>query len=395
MASRHTCFRHLMKNEPKFVETKLHHLFGALGAKNSKLRNNHSAMSGSKDQDSGWGRLTRGAPLAVLVAVALYIIYRLLPVLELVALAALVALILRTTLQWFQKFVKVPWIAAMMLLGIVVAFGLLLILVVVPSFFQEAQTLSLALPKYLNSLIKLSRRLHNHASFVPDLSQGLEQLKGLLNRVVSLLPLLLRETLSVSIETVATLILALYMAYNPDSLIQGMLRLAPHREHGRIKRLLKSIQVRLEGWIFGTGLGMLIIGGGAIVGLWILKVPLAISFGILAGILEVIPYVGSIVGTLLPALVALTISPVKALLVVVFFLILNQVDVHLIQPLVMGQRVHLHPVVVILAFLCFGKLLGFIGLIIAVPAAAVLMTIIEDLTEEVSQEEEPALVDPQ
>lgn len=348
-------------------------------------------MSDSSQNNSGWGQLTRGAPLAVFVAAGLYIIYRLLPVLELVALAALVAIIFRTTLRWFQNLVKVTWLAVLILVGIVVAFMLFLSLVVIPSLFQEAQTLSLALPDYLNSLIRLSRRLHNNTSFIPDLSQGLEQLKSVLNRILSFLPALLRNTIDASIETLATLILALYMAYNPNSLIKGMLRLAPRQEHWRIKKLLQSIQVRLEGWIFGTGLGMLIIGGGAAIGLWILGIPLALSFGILAGVLEVIPYFGSIVGTLLPALVALTISPVKALFVIVFFLVLNQVDVHLIQPVVMGQRVHLHPVVVILAFLCLGKLLGFVGLIIAVPAAAILMTIIDELAPKEPPSEESTI----
>jgi predicted PurR-regulated permease PerM len=345
-------------------------------------------MSRSRDNDSGWGRLAHGAPLAVFVAAALYILYRLLPVLELVALAALVAVIFRTTLRWLQRFVKVTWLAVLLLVGVVVAFILFLSLVVVPNLFDEAQNLSSTVPKYLNSLVIESQRLHKNVSFVPDLSQGVEQLRSTINRILSFVPLLLRNTIDATIETLATLILALYMAYNPDSLIQGMLRLAPRREHGRIRKLLKSIQVRIEGWIFGTGLGMLIIGGGAIIGLWILGVPLAISFGVIAGFLEVIPYFGSIVGTLLPALVALTISPVKALLVVVFFLILNQVDVHLIQPLILGQRVHLHPVVVILAFLSLGKLLGFVGLIIAVPAAAVLLTILDELTPKESDQEE-------
>lgn len=345
-------------------------------------------MSSYKEKDSIWGRLTRGAPLAVWLAVTLYILYKLLPVLELVALAVLVAMVFRTTLGWVEKLIKIRWLAVLLLVGIAVGFIVFLSLVVIPNVFQEARVLSLSVPEYMNSLIVLSRRVHNNVSFVPDLSQGLAQLRSTIDRVLSFLPLLLRNTVDASIETLATLILALYMAYNPNSLIQGMLRLAPRREHARIKHLLKAIQVRIEGWIFGTLLGMLIIGGGAIIGLWILGIPLAISFGVLAGVLEVIPYFGSIVGTLLPALIALTISPVKALLVIVFFLILNQVDVHLIQPLIMGQRVHLHPVVVILAFLSLGKLLGFIGLIIAVPAAAVLVTIVDELTSKDLPEEE-------
>lgn len=337
-------------------------------------------MSGSSDKDSGWRQLTRGSPLAVLVAAGLLIIYSLLPVLELVAVAALIALVLRTTLQWFHKIVRVPWLAVLMLVGVVGAFGVFIGFVMVPNLLAEAQTLSLALPDYLNSLIQLSRRVHSSVRLVPDLSQGLQQLRSWLYNILSLLPLLLRDTVDVSLQAVATLILAIYMAYDPNSLIQGILRLAPRKQHRRIKKLFQSTQVRLQGWIFGTGLAMLIVGAGAAIGLWVLKVPLPLTFGVLAGLLEVIPYFGSIVGALLPALVALTISPVKALLVLVLFLVLNQVDAHLVQPLIMAKRVNLHPVVVILAFLCMGKLLGFFGVLLAVPAAAVLVTLVDNLT---------------
>jgi len=334
-----------------------------------------------------WQQLTRGAPLAVFLAVALLILYNLLPVLELVAVALLLALVLRTTLQWLQKIVRVRWVAVMILVGLLGGFGLFLGLVVIPSFVEEAQNLSSALPKYLNSLINLSRHLHNSASFVPDLSQGLEQLTDILKRLVSSLPLLLRNTFELSIQAIATVILAIYMAYDPDALVGGILRLTPRREHGRLRRLLESTKVRLRGWIFGTGLAMLIVGVGAVIGLLILRVPLAVSLGMVAGILEIIPYVGPIVGAILPALIALTIQPTKALLVLGYFLILNQLEVHLIQPIVMAQRVKLHPVMVILAFLTMGKLLGLIGILLAVPIAAVLVTMVDEFTPQEPPEE--------
>jgi predicted PurR-regulated permease PerM len=275
----------------------------------------------------------------------------------------------------------------MILVGLLGGFGLFLGLVMIPSFVEEAQNLSTALPKYLNSLINLSRQLHNSASFVPDLSQGLEQLTDILKRLVSSLPLLLRNTFELSIQAIATVILAIYMAYDPDALVGGILRLTPRREHGRLKRLLESTKVRLRGWIFGTGLAMLIVGIGAVLGLLILRVPLALSLGMVAGILEIIPYVGPIVGAILPALIALTIQPTKALLVLVYFLILNQVEVHVIQPIVMAQRVKLHPVMVILAFLTMGKLLGLIGILLAVPVAAVLVTVVDEFTPQESPED--------
>ncbi len=64
----------------------------------------------------------------------------------------------------------------------------------------------------------------------------------------------------------------------------------------------------------------------------------------------------------------------------ILFVVLNQVDAYIVQPLVMGQQVRLHPVVVILTFLVMGKLLGFVGVLLAVPTAAVIVTLVDEFT---------------
>jgi len=332
----------------------------------------------SPHQDSLWFRLTRGAPLAVMLAATLYILYELLPVLKLIAIAILLAVVLRTLLRWLQKLVKAPWLAVLILVSLIVGFGIFLVAVIFPSLVDETQQLLVAIPSYLNALTSLSLRLHNSFGFVPDLSQGLTQFRDFANQLLGSFPLLLRQTFGATIELVATLILALYMAYDPSTLIDGILRLVPRRHHRRFNRLLKATGVRLRGWIFGTGIAMLFLGVGTTLGLWALGMPLALSFGVIAGLLEVVPYFGSIAGTFLPALVALTLSPFKFLSVLMLFLVLNQIDAHLVQPLVMGRQVNLHPVVVILTFLVMGKLLGFIGILLAVPAAAVFVTLIDE-----------------
>ncbi|MBR8834953.1 MAG: AI-2E family transporter [Stigonema ocellatum SAG 48.90 = DSM 106950] len=339
-------------------------------------------MSSSNDTDTGWSQLTRGAPLAVFVAVSLYILYRLLPVLELIAIAAMIALIFRTLLRWLQRIVRSPWLAVFILIGLIVGFGVLLISVVIPSVIEETQKLLLTLPHYLNTLSIRVEQLHRSNSLIPDLSQGITQLKNVANGLLKEVPIVLREALGIPLEFVATLILALYMASDPNSLVNGILRLVPRRNHQRFKNFLSAVEVRLQGWIFGTGIAMIFLGLGAAIGLWVLGVPSPLPFGIIAGLLEVIPYVGTIVGTVLPALVALSLSPVKLLLVLGLFLILNQVDAHIVQPLVMGRQVNLHPVMVILTFLVMGKLLGFFGVLLAVPIAAIFVSLIDELTPE-------------
>lgn len=333
----------------------------------------------SHSRPSGWHRLTEGAPLAVFLTVALLILYRLLSVLELVAVAILLALVFRTAFAWLQQFVKVRWLAVLFLVAIVVGFALFIGLVIVPSLIEETEQLSIAFPSYLNRLIALSQRIQAQFPFVSNLSQVLEQLRKFVDPMLATIPALLTRTIDISVQTIAIVILAIYMASDPETLVQGGLRLAPRRQQSRIRKVLSVMKQRLQGWIFGTGLAIAIIGLGATIGLWSLGIPLALSFGFLAGILAVIPYLGSIVGALLPTLVALTISPIKALFVLGLFLVLNQTEAHLVQPLVMSQRVHLHPVIVVLAFLILGNLLGLLGILLAVPTAAVLMTIVDEL----------------
>ncbi|MBD2439781.1 AI-2E family transporter [Nostoc sp. FACHB-110] len=337
-------------------------------------------MTNHKDTENGWSQLTRGAPLAVILATVLYILYQILPVLELIIIAALIALILRTLLRLLHKLVKSQDLAILFLIGLIIGFIVVLATIVVPSVTFESQKLLATLPTYLNRLTGDVEQLRQKFTFIPDISQAIIQLRNLTNQLLGGVPIFLGQAFSLTIELVATLILALYMAYDPNSLVNGILRLFPRQQHQRFKRILRATKIRLRGWIFGTGIAMLFLGISATLGLLILGIPSALPFGIIAGLFEIIPYFGSIIGTFLPALVALSISPLKLVLVLILFLVLNQIDAHIVQPLVMGQQVNIHPVMVIVTFLIMGKLFGFVGLLLAVPAAAVIVTLINEFT---------------
>lgn len=328
----------------------------------------------STNSDRRWS----GAPTAVLLAVVIYILYQLLPVIELIVLAALIAVILRTLLSWVQRVVKIRWLAVVILVGLLTGFGIFLTAVVIPNVIAEVQLLLLELPDYLNKLSASVDRLHQNFSFIPSLSQGVTQLRNLTNQLLETVPLWLNQIFDLTVQTFATLILALYIAYDPETIVRGIQRLIPRKHHPSMRRVLKESQLRLQGWIFGTGIAMLFLGVSATLGMWLLGIPLALPFGVIAGIFEIIPYFGSIVGMFLPALVALTLSPIKLILVLALFIILNQVDAHLVQPLVMGREVNLHPVMVIVTFLVMGKLLGLIGVVLAVPIAAILVTLLDE-----------------
>lgn len=360
----------------------------------------HTEAGGRRD--NWYDRLTHGAPLAVLLVILALITYKLIPVLELVAIAALIALVLRTFVTSLEKLGVKPWISAILLLvilGLLVGFVWLFM---VPRVLGELQSLVNSNAKgSLGSLTALSQRLHESTGFFPDISSLSGQLKGYVDQEIGSLPSLLAKVGHIGIDMIAVLFLTIYLSISPGSLVNSGLRLVPREKRGEIKEVIQCLKIRLRGWIVGTGIAMAVISTAVGTGLWFIGVPLPITFGILAGLLELVPYVGQIVAALLPALVALTISPYHFLLVIVLFIVVDQLDAHVIQPLVMGSQVDLHPVVVLVSFIALGSLLGLAGVVLAVPAAvfvAVLLdeTILknEDSTEkreaeEQRQEEEP------
>ncbi len=341
-----------------------------------------TSTRGPEHEEGAWyKRLTRGAPLAVLLAAGLFVFYQLfptlLPILELIVIAMLLALVFRTAVNRLEKLGAPPWLAVAILVAGVGAFGALLGLVVVPNLVREVQILINDAPSYLESLKNLIEGL----PFAPDLSQIADRLQNFVWQLTGQLPSLVTSLGWVLGGLVATVFLAVYMAASPGALIAGFLRLVPKDRRGGVRQFLDVLGERLRGWIVGTIIVSLFVGGGAGLGLWILGVPLPFTFGVLAGVLNVVPYLGTSVGALLPALVALTISPVKALLVVVLFTILNQIEGNVLQPLVMGREIRAHPAMILVSLLVLGVLLNpIIGALLAVPTAVFVGTLIDQLT---------------
>lgn len=327
-------------------------------------------------------RLTRGAPLAAVVLVVcgtgLFLIYKLLPVLELIAVAMLLALGMRTIVRGLNS-IRVPgWMSVIILLTITVVLGSLVWFVIVPNVLQEIQKLVSAGPGSLQAVANLFDRL----PIIPDMSQFSDRLRDYISGMISSLPTLLYATGSAIAAVLAVVFLALYFAVDPGSYIAGILRLVPRDRRAGINEFMNRVGERLRGWIVGVVLVASFIGVGGGLGLWILGAPLPLTFGLIAGLLNVIPFMGSIVGGALPALLALTVSPFKAIEVVVLFLVLNQIEAHLLQPLIMGREIRVSTAVVIVAFLVLGELLGpIIGAFLAVPATVVVSVVVDELAE--------------
>jgi predicted PurR-regulated permease PerM len=176
------------------------------------------------------------------------------------------------------------------------------------------------------------------------------------------------------------LILTFYLLVEADSLSASVQRLFPASKRRQIAAASRDITVKVSAWLGGQLLLGAIIGATSAIGLWLLGIPFFYVLALISGIGELIPVVGPILAAVPAIAVASTISLNKVVLVIVFFVIQQQFENHVLVPKVMERQVGVSAVTVIVALLIGGKLLGLMGAILAVPTAAILQVLVQELT---------------
>ena len=175
-------------------------------------------------------------------------------------------------------------------------------------------------------------------------------------------------------------ILTFYLLVEADTLGDNLLRLFPREKRGRAAAAIRDITVKLSAWLGGQLLLGAIIGSTSAIGLWLLGIPYFYVLALLSGVGELIPVVGPILSAIPAIAVAATVSLNKVLLVIVFFVLQQQFENHVLVPKVMARQVGVSAVTVIVALLIGGRLLGIVGAILAVPTAAILQVLLIELT---------------
>lgn len=179
---------------------------------------------------------------------------------------------------------------------------------------------------------------------------------------------------------VTILILTFYMLVDADTLRDNWLRLFPTRNRAQVAAASSDITVKVSAWLGGQLVLAVVIGTTSAIGLWLMGIPYFYVLALLSGVGELIPVVGPILSAIPAVAVAATVSWNKVLLVVIFFVVQQQFENHVLVPKVMARQVGVSAVTVIVALLIGGKLLGIVGAILAVPTAAIFQVLLVELT---------------
>ncbi len=189
----------------------------------------------------------------------------------------------------------------------------------------------------------------------------------------------LTSTFAVSGALLLVLFIAAYIAVDPALYHGGVLELVPLRERDRAAIALTRLATTLRRWLVTQLIAMLVIGTVTTVFLFTIHVKAALPLGILAGISKFIPIVGSIFAAIPAMAMAFIDSPHKALLVAIVYFVIQFVENHLLVPVLMKAGVNLPPAMTLGIQALMSVLFGFLGLLVAVPLLAAILTIVKTM----------------
>ncbi len=181
---------------------------------------------------------------------------------------------------------------------------------------------------------------------------------------------------------VSVFVLSFYLTVDRDGVEKFLRELMPAGYEEKVLSVYFKTRKKIGQWLYGQVFLSLSVGVAAWLGLWFIGVKYSLVLGILAGLLEIVPFVGPIISGAIAFLIAITESFSAGIYVFLLFLLIQQIEGTLLTPVFMRLTTSLHPAVILVALLVGAKLLGFIGVILAVPIAVTLQELVEHWSTE-------------
>jgi predicted PurR-regulated permease PerM len=278
-----------------------------------------------------------------------------------------------------------PGAIALVYLGLLVALGLLGSLLISPLVSETREMVQKA-PDLYRQLQEMLTGLQRRYAWLPDLNALLQRLPeeaGQLGQYLGAATGVAFRVFGGVVSAVTVLILSIYMLLEGPVIKAGFLQLFPRQHRRRVETVLQHVGQKFGGWLRGQLFLGLVIGVAAGVGTWILGLPYPFLLGLGAGVTELIPMVGPVLGAIPAVIVALFGPTWRLLAVIVLFTLIQQVENNVLVPRVMKQAVGLSPLLTIVAIMIGAKLMGILGALLAVPIAAALQVIVGEIVRTV------------
>jgi predicted PurR-regulated permease PerM len=321
--------------------------------------------------------------IVLLVAVTLEVVWIARHVLAWVVIALFLALALDPFVGWIERRGRISrapaiGLAYLVLLVVIVGVGATF----VPKLVDEVNGFVQALPNYVHDLTHGRGRLgflETKYHIVEKVRQqvhsgGATKVLGLSGAALSVT----KSIITIVAATVTIVFLTFFMLLEGRGWVERVYSLFPEDSRPRWRRVGHDIYRTVGGYVTGNILISLIAGGSITIVLLIMGVPYAVALGLLVAVLDLIPLAGATVAGVVVCIVAFLHTIPAGIVVLVFFVVYQQIENHFLQPVIYGRTVQLSPLTVLVSVLVGAELAGILGALAAIPVAGTLQVLIRD-----------------
>jgi predicted PurR-regulated permease PerM len=275
---------------------------------------------------------------------------------------------------------RVPrWLAILAIYAVIVAVFVMVGLLVVPPLIAQGASLWAKLPTEFNKLqtFLIGHKLMVHRLTLEEAVQSAPTGTG--GNAVGTALVAISSLIGGIFGLVTILILTFYLLLEAGTMFEYLVRFVPLGRRGDVATAARQAVAKVSAWLRAQFILAGVMGTFAAIGLGLMGLPYFYVVALIAAVGETIPIVGPVIGGITAVAVAITVSPKLALMVGTYFLVLHQLEANVLVPKIMERNVGVSPVAVMVALLVGGSLMGLVGAILAIPTAALLSVIIEEI----------------
>jgi len=322
------------------------------------------------------------AVLPVLLIVAWFTLGAIGQVIFIFLVAGLIAMVLYPLVHGLERVHVSRYVGVFLVYAGFVAVLVLVAALVWPPVVQQLRNLTTALPGMTDQAGETIRRLQR-LSTSAGLSIDIQaQIKAWLTAIADRVPSFTSNVVDVGVTVVRQItyliiivVISIYMLLDAKRIGRFVAGHFPTRSVSDGEEYVRRAKAAVVDYVKAQVLLSAVLGGSVGLGMWILSMigafpsgaRYALFFGVWAGLMEAIPYLGPVLAAVPPSLVAVLDSPLSALWVIITFVLIQEIEGHILVPVIMGSRFRVHPLVVIFAILAGGEIHGISGMLIAIP----------------------------
>jgi predicted PurR-regulated permease PerM len=337
--------------------------------------------------------IARVVLVTVAILAGLYLLYQLRTVITLILVAVFFALAIAPAVNWLHRHHVPRWLAILLVYFSIAAgiFGIGLL--VVPPLIEGINDLSDDLPGYIEDLRENEtfREYDDEYDITDKLQEQAEDLPSRLGDAAGTLRDVTVGVFSRFVQLFSILVITFFLLMEGNRILEFVYRqLSPQREV-RMRRIAHDVSSAISGYVFGAFVISTLNGFVSYITLTILDIPFAVPLAILMAFFGLVPLVGATIGGILVGIVVALAGNFPADLIAwaIVLIVYQQVENNLIQPLVYGRAVQVHPLIILIGVLVGASLLGILGALVAIPGSAAIQSVVRDWWHFRRVEEEP------